>query len=101
MATSHQQNGAAAILGGSKTPNGFLAAPRPNVRLSAHPGARHRQQGPQPAFKNSGGGLNVTAETLSVAPDADSVDLVLGHELLRLITFQVKPEIYQPAKSGN
>jgi hypothetical protein len=49
-------------------------------------------------FKNSGGGLNVTAETLSVAPDADSLDLVFGHEPLRLITFQVKPEIYQPPK---
>jgi hypothetical protein len=52
-------------------------------------------------FKNTGSGLNTTAETLSLAPDADSLDFVFGHEPLLLITFQVKPEIYQPPKSGN
>ena len=50
-------------------------------------------------FENNGGGLNVTAEKLSVPPDALSLDLVFGHEPLRLITFQVKPEVYSPTKT--
>jgi hypothetical protein len=49
-------------------------------------------------FENRGGGLNTTAETLSVAPDAVSLDLVFGYEPIRLITFQVRPEVYQAAK---
>jgi hypothetical protein len=46
-------------------------------------------------FKNYGGGLNSTAESLMVAADASTVNLVFGYEPLRLITFQVKPEIYR------
>ena len=49
-------------------------------------------------FENNGGGLNVTAEKLSVAPDAVSLDLLFGYERIRLITFQVKPEVYRPAQ---
>jgi len=48
-------------------------------------------------FQNHGGGLNTTSEKLSVAPDAVSLDLVLGYEPIRLITFQVRPEVYRPA----
>jgi hypothetical protein len=51
-------------------------------------------------FKNSGSGLNVTAEKLSVAPDAVSLELVFGYEPIRLVTFQVKPEVYRPAKTS-
>ena len=51
-------------------------------------------------FENNGGGLNVTAEKLSVAPDAVSLDLLFGYERIRLITFQVKPEVYRPAQKG-
>jgi len=51
-------------------------------------------------FENHGGGLNTTAEKLSVAPDAVSLDLVFGYEPIRLITFQAKPEIYRTAKTS-
>jgi hypothetical protein len=46
-------------------------------------------------FENHGGGLNTTAEKLIIAADASAVDLVFGYEPLRLITFQVKPEIIE------
>ena len=51
-------------------------------------------------FENHGGGLNTTAEKLSVAPDAVSLDFVFGYEPIRLITFQVKPEVYRTAKTS-
>jgi hypothetical protein len=51
-------------------------------------------------FTNFGGGLNTTSEQLAVAPDAVSLDLVFGYEPLRLITFQVKPEVYRPVKTS-
>ena len=50
-------------------------------------------------FENSGGGLNTTAEKLSVPADAVSLDLVFGYEPIRLITFQVRPEVY-PKKTS-
>jgi len=49
-------------------------------------------------FENHGGGLNTTAEKLSVASDAVSLDLVFGYEPIRLITFQARPEVYRTAK---
>ena len=49
-------------------------------------------------FENNGGGLNTTSEKLSVPPDAVSLDLVFGYEPIRLITFQVRPEVYRTAK---
>ena len=51
-------------------------------------------------FENNGGGLNVTAEELSPAPDAVSLDLVFGYEPIRLITFQARPQIYWFAKTN-
>lgn len=47
-------------------------------------------------FKNSGGGLCVTVEDLTLATNATSVDLVFAFHRSRLITFQVKPEFYRP-----
>jgi hypothetical protein len=49
-------------------------------------------------FENHGGGLNTTSEKLSVAADAVALDLVFGYEPIRLITFQVRPEVYRAAK---
>ncbi len=51
-------------------------------------------------FENNGGGLNTTSEKLSVPPDAVSLDLVFGYEPIRLITFQVRPEVYRTAKTS-
>ena len=49
-------------------------------------------------FKNHGGGLNTTAEKLSVPADTVALDLVFAYEPIRLITFQVKPEVYRATK---
>jgi hypothetical protein len=46
--------------------------------------------------KNHGGGQSVTAEYLTLEPDATSVDLVFAFHRSRLVTFQVKPEFYRP-----
>jgi hypothetical protein len=46
--------------------------------------------------KNHGGGPSVTAELLTLEPDATSVDLVFAFHASRLVTFRVKPEFYRP-----
>jgi hypothetical protein len=43
-------------------------------------------------FHNSGGGENVTHETLKLEPDAASLDLAFAWHPSRIITFQAKPE---------
>lgn len=81
-----------------KPPKGFWRAgsPMSDYRLTLVRATDN--MGRNVPFQNHGGGLNTTAEKLSIAPDAASVDLVFGYEPIRLITFQVKPEIYSSKK---
>jgi hypothetical protein len=51
-------------------------------------------------FENNGGGLNTTAEKLTVPADDSALNLLFGYEAIRLITFQAKPEIYRAAKTS-
>ena len=83
-----------------KPPKGFFrrGSPMSDYRLTLVRATDN--MGRNVPFKNNGGGLNVTAEKLSLAPDAVSLDLVFGYEPIRLVTFQVKPEVYRPAQSG-
>jgi len=46
--------------------------------------------------KNHGGGQSVTAEYVTLEPDAKTVDLVFAFHASRVVTFQVKPEFYRP-----
>jgi hypothetical protein len=52
-------------------------------------------------FKNSGGGASVSHEDLTLMPDATSVNLVFAFHRSRLVTFQVKPEFYRPARTDS
>jgi hypothetical protein len=83
-----------------KPPKGFWRAgsPMSDYRLTLVRATDN--MGRNVPFKNHGGGLNVTGEELSVAPDALSLDLVFGYEAIRLITFQVRPEVYRAAKTS-
>jgi hypothetical protein len=82
-----------------KPPKGFFGRGSPMLDYRLTLVRATDNMGRAVPFKNSGGGLNVTAEEPSAAPDAISLDLVFGYEPIRLITFQVKPEFYRPAKT--
>jgi hypothetical protein len=83
-----------------KPPNGFFhrGSPMLDYRLTLVRATDNL--GRNVPFENNGGGLNTTAEKLTVSADSSSVDLVFGYEPIRLITFQVQPQVYRPAKQA-
>jgi hypothetical protein len=83
-----------------KPTNGFFrpGSPMSNYRLTLVQATDNLGRGV--AFQDHGGGLNTTGQKLTVASDASTLNLVFGYEPIRLITFQVGPQVYRAEKQA-